>query len=688
MRYTNQKVLEKPSCSICIKKLKHNRSLSKKIKRLNCMKNIIHLNIMILISLLSFSSCEDSGTNCLPSEYDIITSPDTLYFTESNNVQTVYLSLKPSGKSNWNITKYPSWIIFDHYSGTIENNIIEVETTAIPDSLTPGLKSGSIEIITDAGGKSSVYAYFSVNEHPLLELNPNELTFPVGTSSAKLTLKNIGTGILNWSLTGNNDTISVSKSSGSILSGNSYYINVSVNKYILLPGTYTIPLQLNSNSENLSSQQILLNIVVESNPLMKISVNTLNFNYFVDTLKFYIQNIGNSNLDWSLSDNSSFLHFDKTSGNLQRGDSSWITVTLDRNNMDDGDFSTQILLFGSANQNYTIDVFVNNFKDKKYILDHNVIDAEFDAINNRVITISSTPNRLNIIDPQNKSIQHVDLPVLPSCVSVSRQGGYATVGSNGYLILVNLTSAAIEKSHPISCNALDIVMALNGWAYVFPTSDQWTTVRCVNLATGVETQHTGNFIYAGTKGKLHPSGKYIYGADNGISPSDFHKFNIQNGTATYVHDSPYHGNYSFGGDLWISEDGLRIFAKSGNIFKSTESSDDLTYNGSLDGMDNLKWVSTSQSDGTIYAIPYIEESYYNYKTAPYVSVFNGTYSTFIKNIYLQPFIVPDGFGGGTIYPSEGQFVFIGNSNSEIFVLVKADNNSGLTKDWALIKIPL
>ena len=72
---------------------------------------------------------------------------------------------------------------------------------------------------------------------------------------------------------------------------------------------------------------------------------------------------------------------------------------------------------------------------------------------------------------------------------------------------------------------------------------------------------------------LHPSGDYIYGADQGIFPSDIEKYDIRSGNLIYLYDSPYHGDYAMGGNLWISEDGLRIFTALGNVFRSSVNQD-------------------------------------------------------------------------------------------------------------------
>ena len=116
-------------------------------------------------------------------------------------------------------------------------------------------------------------------------------------------------------------------------------------------------------------------------------------------------------------------------------------------------------------------------------------------------------------------------------MSVSPDGLYAAVGHDGYLSYVRLTRpAAVLKTIPVSCNVFDIVLAGNGYAYAFPLEDQWVYIRCIQLQTGQETQASG-IVRERTRVKLHPDGLSIYGADNGLSPSDIEKYDISGGTA-------------------------------------------------------------------------------------------------------------------------------------------------------------
>jgi hypothetical protein len=84
------------------------------------------------------------------------------------------------------------------------------------------------------------------------------------------------------------------------------------------------------------------------------------------------------------------------------------------------------------------------------------------------------------------------------------------------------------------------------------------------------------------RGVLSQDGQYIYAVDNFQFPQDVKKFDINDGKATYLYDSPYHGDYPLGHDVWFLKDRNSIF--SGRTFLKTTNSQntDLRYDGVLD----------------------------------------------------------------------------------------------------------
>ncbi len=316
------------------------------------------------------------------------------------------------------------------------------------------------------------------------------------------------------------------------------------------------------------------------------------------------------------------------------------------------------------------------------LLNHRVVDAEYNKQLDRIVTVSATPfNQLHVVDPLTGTSVAVDLPLSPACVSVGPDGLFAAVGHNGCISYVNLSTPALVKILPVTTDVLDIVLAGNGWVYAFPRVDQWETIRCVNLESGVEVQSGGYSIYAGTLAKLHPSGNAIYGADNGLSPSDIEKYDISQGTAVLLYDSPYHGDYSMCGNLWISEDGFRIFTKCGNVFRSSQNTtEDMVYNGSLGSIGSVADLSHSTSANKVFAIP---GNTYDQPANRDTEVWKHDYTflSFESKLRLPAFSV-----NNQTYPSHGKFVFFSADGSRYSVVLQADPNSGMLLDHGIFTL--
>lgn len=309
----------------------------------------------------------------------------------------------------------------------------------------------------------------------------------------------------------------------------------------------------------------------------------------------------------------------------------------------------------------------------------NVVDAEYSDSLEVIVIASSLPlNQLHIYDPTTGSDTPVTLVLPPESVSVSPDGLYAAVGHDGWISYVDLAGATVEKQLAVSTDVFDIVLAGNGYIYAFPRVDQWEHIRCIEIATGTETLSTGYSIYAGTRAKLHPSGTSIYGADNGLSPSDIEKYDISTGTAELVYDSPYHGDYSMCGNLWISEDGFRIFTACGNVFRSSEiRTDDMIYNGSLSSLSRVTSLDHSLIKNKVVAVP--GNIYNTMNNDTEVQIYGYDYLSFEQKIQFPKFLVND-----SAFTSHGKFVFFDSSGNKVHALVKADNNSGLLYEYGVV----
>lgn len=403
----------------------------------------------------------------------------------------------------------------------------------------------------------------------------------------------------------------------------------------------------------------------------------------IDNVNMRINNYGNTTLDYSITASSSFVSFTPASGQVAMMQYADISVSIDR----DG-------LFSEPNPALyvTIDGTVDTVMlvpERKLMLDNNVIDAEYSKATDLLVYVG-TEATLNIYDPETKNLETVALSYVPTCVSVSPDGTKAAVGHDAHVTYVDLMTKEILTTNSISCDVLDIVLTDNGWVYAFPRRDQWTRIRCMDVTNNnaTESQHSGDYIYAGTKGRLHPSGKYIYCADNGLSPADIEKFDIQNGPASYLYDSPYHGDYAMGGDLWFEENGNRLFTRAGTVFQTSETASfDMLYNGKINfensSTASIRILSLDQLDlkKELYFVTSAEYWYLDDPNPPFVYVHNSDNLTFKRKIRLEDYSVANG-EGYDVYAAVPYFVFANSNGTELYVITKA-NGSGMLHEWAI-----
>lgn len=403
-----------------------------------------------------------------------------------------------------------------------------------------------------------------------------------------------------------------------------------------------------------------------------------------DDAVMQIANEGNTPLDYSITSSTAFVSLSSWSGQLPMNDHANITVTIDRENLfSETDPALYVAIAGNVDT-------VLLLSEKKLLLPNDVVDAEYAKTTDLLVYVAGDMT-LNIYHPDTKEISSVALSYTPTCVSISPDGTKAVVGHDSHVTYVDLLAETVLTVNDVSCDALDIVLTNDGWTYVFPRQDQWTYIRCINVTTpnATETTNTGGPIYAGTKAKLHPSGKYVYGADNGLSPSDIEKYNIQNGTAQYLYDSPYHGDYPMDGDLWFEESGGRLFTRAGTVLKTSENSNqDMIYNGTIALEGNYKfivWLDQLDLKKELYLI--IRSNYwYDETIQPYVYVYNSDNLTFTTKMRMEDYFVVNGEDIG-YYEAKPYFVFAHSNGAQLFVITKAVG-SGLLHEWAMQVVSL
>ena len=309
-------------------------------------------------------------------------------------------------------------------------------------------------------------------------------------------------------------------------------------------------------------------------------------------------------------------------------------------------------------------------------INHRVVDAEYSRQLDKIVTISTTPkNQLHIYDPETGQDVAVDLPKPPTCVSVGPDGLHAAVGHDTLISYIDLASPSLIRTYPVSIDVFDIVLAGNGYVYPFQGGYNNVHVKSINLQTGAETSSNG-YVYGRTHVRLHPGGQAIYGADNGISPSDIEKYGIAEGTAAVLYDSPYHGDFPIGGDLWISDDGMKIFTKCGRIFRaSADSARDMVYNGSIPGVSYISSLAQHDQVDNVLVIP---QDFNPVDYPDQVWIYDEDFLQLQSKVTLPRFSV-----GSSSFAGQGRYVFFNASGDRYYVIGQADSKSGLSLDFGV-----
>lgn len=178
-----------------------------------------------------------------PNKPQLSISPKTINFGVKGTTDN--LTIKNSGRGilEWSLTDNQLWIVVSANSGSLgtdESKVLIVTTNR--NGLAPNHYAGVITV-TSNGGNETCNIEMEIPAEPILSFEPNTLNFGHDKESLPFTIKNNGTGNLNWTLTPNKTWITLSETSNT----NQSTINVSVNRAALENGSFSGQVGISSN---------------------------------------------------------------------------------------------------------------------------------------------------------------------------------------------------------------------------------------------------------------------------------------------------------------------------------------------------------------------------------------------------------------------------------------------------------
>ena len=377
----------------------------------------------------------------------------------------------------------------------------------------------------------------------------------------------------------------------------------------------------------------------------------------VEKRNLTLGNNGPGVLEFEVTDTVDWLSVYPSSGIVDSGEQTNVTVDVSANMLINGAYFGDIIVASNDPDESLLDIpvtlYVGKVINESIYIDFDVTDALLSK-DGKYIYLSSKPDyKLYIVNLTIGSLDKISFSNMTESLTITPQGDaiYLALltrehdaywwdedGHEGFIAEIDPDTRSLVKRFWINEDPYDIVATSDGYLYVSSGSGQYTYIRGYNLSTASEVgsapiRHRSHI-------KLHPSENYIYSADTDISPSDIEKFSISHGGIQALYDSPYmhspyHGDYPMCGDLEISPDGTKIFTKCGHIFRSTKSqSTDMTHIGTLgDAWNSL----TFDEMNNIYTVCGTSVRKYNYDTYEVMgekSINGNGRFVFYKNGYL------------------------------------------------------
>jgi hypothetical protein len=281
-----------------------------------------------------------------PNAPQLTVSPSLLQFGDATTTMIVNVQNTGTGTLTWSATPSQSWISLSKTSDSVTTGLASINVTVARSSLSSGSYSGLITFSSN-GGSQTVNVMMNVPSVPVLSVSPSSLDFDSTKTQQSISINNTGSGSLAWSVSSNQNWMTINPASGT----NTGTVNVVLNRSGLSPGDYSGIVTLTSNGGNTN-----INVTMHvASPVLSVSTSSLNFDSTKTQQSFSVSNTGSGSLTWSASSNQSWMTINPTSGT----NTGTVNVTVSRSGFSSGNYSGIVALTsngGNANVGTTMRV--------------------------------------------------------------------------------------------------------------------------------------------------------------------------------------------------------------------------------------------------------------------------------------------------------------------------------------------
>jgi hypothetical protein len=222
--------------------------------------------------------------------------PSSFFFSVGVTGGTLSIANAGAGNLDWSITSSQPWLSAAPSAGT---NSAVVQVSVDRTGLSSGSHSAVLSIASN-GGNANVPVTVVV-EGPNLHFYPTSFLFAPDVDSLGLSIENLGSQPLTWSITSDQAWLSADPSSGT----DNTDVWVRVDRTGLPDSTFLGNLFITSNGGN-GVIPVIMNSA--SQPILGVTPTSLMFSDAVTSRSFNITNQGIGTLTWSITDDSNWIN--------------------------------------------------------------------------------------------------------------------------------------------------------------------------------------------------------------------------------------------------------------------------------------------------------------------------------------------------------------------------------------------
>ena len=309
---------------------------------------------------------------------------ETMDFGNQTTNKVLTIQNRGTGQLDWSIeVPKEDWLQVTPLKGITQEVSSSINITVNREGLKPNPPPATL-IITSNGGNKEIRVTLDVDPIPEIEISTAELDFGQDRESQGFLIRNVGTGTLTWKIAAPEIWAAVTPTAG-LTRDTPTSVNVRIDREaVTVPKKYQQDMTITSNG---GTAKLTLLMEILPRPVLKVSINRIDFGLQSNQQVLLIENSGTGDLNWKIDLPAvKWLEVSRTKGRSTDQNPVSVEITADRTKVDDPGTYERVLTV--SGEGMVIEIPVVMVVDRPKII-VNPQEVQFEAgLNKKSVALS------------------------------------------------------------------------------------------------------------------------------------------------------------------------------------------------------------------------------------------------------------------------------------------------------------